>query len=285
MGKISGFIVENWKKKILRLPIEDSFGYNPEEGVIAVADGVTRDCLNETEAVKSGSGVWNLFWHYPKKRNPASMASQTFCDDFVNEVSRGNKTPNEIKQAFENANQSIRRMNKHFGITPETVDYLVNDYGGCVAAGTAERDETGQKIISYGFITDCGVALFDRDGNLKINKTTSMDEIGKCVNSQPDFDWKNSDSRKFVRKVLRNNPKHDPSYGVLTGEDWGKIKPYLQTGEFEKKLGDKLVVYSDGLNSIIQTGEFSDLIRYNDFSGLQKLCRRKVKSEGTLVVS
>ena len=59
---------------------------------------------------------------------------------------------------------------------------------------------------------------------------------------------------------------------------------YVRTGEQEIKSGDYLLVYSDGLEPMIFSEDFRNKLNQEDIKGLAKLCKKKVKTEGTLIL-
>jgi len=95
--------------------------------------------------------------------------------------------------------------------------------------------------------------------------------------------WNQPEVRARIRSHYRNNPKELHSFGVLTGED--SAMNYVRTGEQEIKPGHYLLTYTDGLEPIIFSGDFSDRLRHNDLKGINILCRKKVKSEGALILT
>lgn len=75
--------------------------------------------------------------------------------------------------------------------------------------------------------------------------------------------------------------------GILNGMP--QALKYVRTGNQEIKPGEYLLVYTDGLEEVIFRnhkdiqGRVVDFLRKKDFKNLEKFCRRKVYSEGTLV--
>ncbi len=58
---------------------------------------------------------------------------------------------------------------------------------------------------------------------------------------------------------------------------------YIRTGTLEQKAGEHLFVYTDGLEPIIFSDECSEKLKHNDTKGIEKLCEKKVKTEGTII--
>ena len=95
--------------------------------------------------------------------------------------------------------------------------------------------------------------------------------------------WRDSEFRKTVREKFRNKPDNPNSYGVLTGESAANY--YVNIGRMEVKPKEHIIVFTDGLEKIINSGEFIDEIKQGNFSGMLNVCKKRVKSEGTLVYS
>ena len=130
---MKGFTAKNWKKKLVRFPTEDSFSFDHTDGIISVADGVTRDCKNGAVAIASLKGAKDIFLHYPRP-SPAKITSEIFTKTFqtiLRDYYRINRNEEAIRNAFEEANSKIKEWNQNN--IPNT-DYLVNDFAGCVAA-------------------------------------------------------------------------------------------------------------------------------------------------------
>ena len=277
---MEGFTAVNLKKKLVRFPREDSFSINIREGIISVADGITRDCENGAAARGGLKGAKDIFLHYPRP-SPAEIASDIFVETFplvLKDYFKINRDEIAIRNAFEEANNRVKLWNQKHIPNP---DYLVNDFAGCVAAGTSKLSD----IISFGYLTDSGVAIFDAKGNLKFRtENQGPDKFDKYIwedERLKNIDWSNPEARKIIRKNYRNNPQEEHSFGVLTGED--SAMSYVRTGTQELDYGDSLIVYTDGLEPIIFSGECADKLRQRDVKGLEQLCKQKVATEGTLV--
>lgn len=283
MNRINAFTVENWKHKFL--PREDAYRHS-ESGnfsVISVADGITRDPTNGTlPDVNKLSGKIRFRLGYPRP-SPAFYVASIFCKGFDSNLnlvhSQNNKIgEDQIFEAFRLSNQVIRNINGNFFPNP---DYLKNDLAGCVASGAVING----RDIFYGYIADCGFCVFDGKGDLKFKTVNegpnSKGSIDEDVFKKHGTSFELPEGRKIIRSLYRNNPAEPLSYGALTGET--SALEYIRTGHFELKEGDIPMVFTDGLEQVIQSGEFADRIRARDFTGIKKLCRRKVKTEGSLI--
>jgi len=273
---ITGFIVENLLHRILK-PVEDSYRFSQKRAIsLAVADGVTRDFIGGKPATRSfGSLLKFLLGYYPNP-SPAKEASDIFTLTFTQTNFSSRDSIEEVKMRFELANSNIRDYNKTNFPNP---NYLDRDLAGCTAAGAliSNRD------VFYGFICDCGIAFFDEKGNL-VEKTKPEMFSGKSL--IPSFNWSNPNHRILWRSDYRNNPSNPNSFGVLTGEP--KALTYLRTNYHELKDKELIILYTDGLENILQEGKFRDNLREGasrkDFSQLRRFCRKRVSSEGTAII-
>lgn len=275
-----GFIATNRKKKIALLPTEDSFSIDSKNGILAVADGVTRDPYQFLPNMKTLRGKIKFSWGYPRP-SPAKIASDIFTQTFplvLRDYDLANRDENAIKTAFEETNKRIGKWNTQNMQNP---DYVLRDFAGCVASGT----QLNNGLVYLGFLTDCGVAIFDEKGNLKFRtENQGPDKYDKYIwqdGRLQEIDWRNPEARRIVRIDYRNNPIEEHSFGVLTGEE--TAMNYVRTATQEIKPEEHLIVYTDGLEPIIFSDEFAEKLKQRDIEGLEKLCKKGVKTEGTLI--
>jgi len=268
---ITGFNVESKEHKRFHIPIEDSYGFDSKKVILAVADGVTRDPVEVLPKTKEE------FAKYYPKISPARKASDIFVKRFL-KIENGSQIA--IKLAFKDTNDEIRRWNKLHIPKP---DYAVQDLAGCVASGAVI---IGTKFY-YGFICDCGIAVFDADGKLKFRtENEGPEKYDKYIWSEirkrfgKGADWKIPEIRREIRRNYRNNPKN-PSFGVLTGQ--ASAMKYVRIGSGRLNEGDILIVYTDGLEHAIYSDAFSHKIAERGFKGLKRLCQDNVRTEGSLV--
>jgi hypothetical protein len=273
---ITGFTVKNW----LNLkPNEDSFLYSEDEKIIAVADGITRDPRNMPILPGSKLNLWawyKFFKNYPNP-SPAESAADLFCDIAVETmIISEEKNEKAMSHCFELANRAMRMKNLRDNPNP---DYLENDYHACVAAiATLERD-----ILSWGYIADCGICVYNKDGDMT-NETKNEGPSKKLKDflKENGISFRKPDGRRFVRRDCRNNIANKLAYGALTGES--VAMHYVRTGQWVIEPGDSIVVHSDGLEHVLKDGKFIDKIRQRDIEGIRKVCQKNVKTEGTAVI-
>lgn len=270
---MKGFTIHNIPER----PLEDFYLIDKNKRVISVADGVTRDW---DETLRK-----DMISQYPNP-SPAEISAKLFCIEFQSYLSNKEQvSEREIRNAFEKANKKIGEWNRLNNPNP---DYALKDLAGCVASGIVESED----IVYYGFLTDCGVAVFDKNGDLRFRTEnqgpSKFDEYIWRDERLQNQQWTNPEVRRIIRRDYRNNPKENHSFGVLTGEE--SALNYVRTGSIKLQNGDYVLVYSDGVENIIfddkgkPNNYFKELLRKDDFEGLERLCKQKVKTEGTLVI-
>lgn len=282
---IKGFTVHNWKAKLIRFPSEESYNFDSEGKILSVADGITRDCVNGAVADTSRRGLTNIFLHYPRP-SPAKIVADIFTKTFYEFLSNlGANSPLIIDETFRLANERIRDFN--LGNFPKT-NYLDKDLAGCTTSGVFREGE----VIHWGYIADCGVAVIDKNGNLKFK--TEDEGPSKFYTQRWEDErlkglkWKDDEARLITRRDYRNNLENEFSYGVLTGEE--SAMDYVKTGSQEINSKDFVLVYSDGIAEFIFKkdgdidGTFIDSVRKRDGS-LERLCKEKIRTEGSLIIS
>lgn len=320
MTRTYGIMGENWaiRKNLLlglsplvRFPREDAFAFDNLEEIAAAGDGVTRDCYNGRAAAGRLRGFFDINLYYPRNPDPAQIAATTGVRKYIElmrDIAIRNRDGKAMKRTILDVNWIIGEEGKKLGLNPKTVDYLVNDFPGTALAATAVREHAGKRVLTVGHICDCGVAVFDENGNLITSTPDEGPERSKEFNyklnlrvnrlleaeGHTNFSWQNSRKRQITRSGFRNNPKELFSYGVLTGEPDKKIEPYIKTEECELHPGFKVVCYTDGAAPImfnetapgkrVANERFADLLRKGDEKGLSKILNKKVRSEGTIVV-
>lgn len=283
--------IHNWKAKLIRFPQEDfsligkTSIKETEEIVLSIADGVTKDCKNGEVADKSLKGLKNIAMHYPNP-SPAFFAAHTFCYTITSQLSNilNPPEPTDIKNSFKLANNYIKNLWPF-----SEIDFLANDYPGCTAATCVYDKETN--LISWGFISDCGLALFDANGNLK-ERTPNQGPHSKEKNSflekvvKIHGGWTNSEARKQIRSMYRNNPYHEAGFGVLTGQP--EALKFVNVGTWNAKPGDHLFLYTDGMENTIYSPNSVQILKQDraeeqTFKHLVKLGKKEVKTEGTII--
>jgi len=280
---------KNFWDKIAGHPTEDSYNYYQDyfKKIMTVADGVTRDPKEILPDTSKLFGKLAFAFNYPNP-SPAKIVADMFTRDFINYARFFIEDPSQatiltdlVRDSFEKCNNSsILRHNLTNFRSP---DYVTKDLAGCVAAGAIRINGK----VNWGFISDCGAAIFNEKGDL----TFKTEDEGPAKHDEyiwqdkrlKNLDWKNPNARRIIRRDYRNNSNQPYSFGVLTGER--NAMPYIKTGIEEIKPNDFLVLYTDGLEPVLHLGQFSDNLRKKDFRRLKRLCDKNVQTEGTLVVN
>lgn len=280
--KIVAFTKKNPKHKQLNYPKEDSFKYHrngDDEILVAVADGITRDpkgiekypdINDDEEIVKKASE------NYPRP-SPAKKAADLFCRSFINYMKKIKLQKNSIRGALGYSNKEICKLNEGL-----EVDYLENDFWACVGVAGAIKEN----ILYYGYVADCGVCVFDKNGKLKFKTKNegpnSNGDIDGDIVKKYKIHSKFPAGRKIIRSRYRNNSKNPLSYGAFTGEE--KVLDFIRTGEIYLDGGDLIVFYSDGMPSIIFSENFNIFEYFDDLKEYVDKNADKIDGgEGTLV--
>jgi len=249
--KIIAFTKHNPNYKEFNRPKEDSFKYYSGKNriIVAIADGITRDLINGK---------------YPNP-SPAKKAADIFCKSFLE------------KQDFEYCNKNIAELNKSL-----KVDYLENDFAACVAVGGIIENNK----LKYGFITDCGVSIFDEKGKLRFGTENegpnSKGSIGEDVRKKYNSSFQEDKGRRIIRSKYRNNLSEPLAYGALTGEK--VAMNYVRTGEQKVMKGDYIIFYSDGFYPILFSNKFNISKEFNKLENYFDRISDKIDGgEGTLV--
>ncbi len=269
-----GFTFRNWKAKLAGFPQEDSYARGSsavkQKDIACVADGVTRDFIDGSVVTKNLGGLLK-FWtgKYPKY---AQRASQICVKNFMN------------TESLIEANKAIADYNSK---TFENIDYLGNDFAGCTAAGIVEEEG----ILDYQFIADSGIAIFEKNGDLKFKTPcegpNSEGSIDEEVRRKYNSGFNELKGRAIIRSKYRNNPEEPLAYGVLTGEK--NAENYIRKGTEKINEKDFVLLYTDGVEEIIfkgnePNGDFAKLLKENNYDSIENFCKERVATEGTLIV-
>lgn len=278
---MKGIKTRNWKKKMFGVPFEDAYRIDSEEVIMAVANGITRDCKNGKDLRNDIWGIKDAILHYPQV-SPAADASSIFCDASIGYVIFPERQNCQgILNAFESANEKIRKFQE---LQIPEIDYLANDFPGCTAALAVINPEGN--TLSYGYICNSGIAIFNKNGGLKFktpNEGPNEGRVGRELEVivQKNGGWHNPEARKLIRSQYRNNPHKNLSFGVLTGEP--EAMTYVKTGEQSLEKGDHVFVYTPGLVNGIFSEETHTKLRRGDIEGARAMATNYVGSEGVLV--
>lgn len=267
---IHGFTIQNWKKRLAGFPREDSYDFDVRKNIACVADQVTRDFIDGNVATPNLKGLASAL----TGKYPHYHSADIFTEIYM-------KT-----RSFGKANDAIWSYNKEKGLVP--TDYLAKDLAGCTAAGVFEEDD----FLHWQFICDAGIAIVNKKGELKFK---TPDEGPHSKEKNPYLErilkqhggFANSEGRVILRSKYRNVPNEKSAYGVLTGEK--ESMSYVKTGKEKIDLGDYILLYTDGIGEIIfdENGlipDFSVSLKRNNILQMETFCKKRVFSEGTLVI-
>lgn len=246
------------------MPAEDAFLI--DDRIFCVADGVTRDPISPKDF--TDRSVEEILEKYPNPSG-AKLAADVFCENFT-KLLKAEKRKNikNVKNAFIWGNKAIAQLNKNH---IKKVDYLVNDYFGCVASGGVVKN----KKLYWGAICDCGIRVYGKSGKIKFKTSNWMKTFEIYENKyirKKNFDWGLPKYRKLIRSEYRNNIKKNfnnklISFGVLTGEK--EAEYFMKFGEVNLTKGDLIVFYTDGFENTVKHSRFFDVI-YNSSGDVTK---------------
>lgn len=269
---IFAFTKHNPKYTHFNHPEEDSFDYLIEKDkiIVAVADGITRDPIGIKDFPENPDKetIKKLMESYPKP-SPAKKAADTFCKTFLK-----SKNSEKILEIFKEGNNQIKKINQNLN-----VDYLENDFAACVASGGIIKNNK----LYYGFITDCGVCVYNSKFELIFRTpdegpSKEIDKEAKRLGKN----WNQAEWRAKVRSYYRNNPSNPLCYGALTGES--SALKFIKTGETNVEKGNIIIFYSDGMAPLLYSEEIHKISNSKDFKKyLENNLEKMQGSEGTIV--
>lgn len=231
---------ENIKTINCNFPLEDQ--YYATDNLAVVADGITRDPIGVNDISKIS--FEELIKLYPRPSG-AQMASEAIADSFKNFCG-------DLKEQLIIANKRVKKLNDKF-IT--NCDYLQNDYYGSVASCVYIENN----ILYYAYICDCGVIVYDKNGNIKFQTEDDKELYSDPYINKIGIPWHLPEARVIVRRDYRNNLKNIQddkcvSYGAITGEE--SAISFIKTGSLKLEFGDIIIVYSDGFVNFLREKSF-----------------------------
>ncbi len=249
---------ENIKTLNCDFPIEDS--YYADDCFAIVADGITRDPIGISDLYSVPFEELKRLYPRPSGGELAARELTNFATKYIKDLDIKSNSEQAMRNLLIEGNQSIKGLNDRF---IPMCDYLQNDYYGTVAACATIIDNQ----LYYAYICDCGVIVYDKDGNVKFQT-----EDDKALYSDPYINkigiaWNLPESRIIVRRDYRNNVNNIQdnqcvSYGALTGED--DAVSFIRSGCIKVDSTDTIVVYSDGFTSLLRRPDFIDLVIHFD---------------------
>ena len=256
------------KKYDKNFPREDQFFANQE--IAVVADGITRDPVG-IDFDKAAKNFQEAVMHYPRPSG-AMLAAKEVTNTFQN------KFQENLKETMILANENIRKLNEKYILK---CDYLQNDYYGTVASAAFIKNH----ILHYSYICDCGVIVYDKDGNKIFQTEDELEKITRPFLNTIPYPWTDDRSRIITRRDYRNNLEMISdgkcvSYGALTGEK--SAESFIREGTFALHDGDTVIVYSDGFFPFLDNPEFIQFILHFDALTFEKFVNQKAQENNSL---
>lgn len=257
---------ENVKKSNINFPVEDQYYTSDNEAI--VADGITRDPEGVDDI--SSCPLTTYIERYPKPSG-AELVAKAICASFP-------KTKGSLKERLVECNKEVKRINDKY---IKSCDYLTNDYYGAVASCVHIQNN----VLDYAYVCDCGVIVYDKNGNVKFQTIDDKEAISDPYISKNGFEWSIPKDRATVRKTYRNNINNIQdgkcvSFGALTGED--SFKYFIKTGQIKLEEGDRIVVHSDGFIDYLNEKDFIDIILDFDKEKFENYIKDKSSSNGNI---
>ncbi len=239
---------ENIKTKGINFPVEDQYYASDNEAI--VADGITRDPIGISDFSKTTKR--EFLEKYPRPSG-AELAAKEICRTFP-------ETKGSLVDRLIETNKSVKRLNDKYILE---CDYLENDYYGAVASCICIKDN----ILYYAYICDCGVIVYDKEGNIKFKTDDDKEIYSDPFVNNIGISWNLPEARKIVRSEYRNNINkvvdgNCISYGALTGEE--SAINFIRSGQLKIEEGDIIIIYSDGVTYYLNDKEFiNHIINFN----------------------
>ena len=116
-----------------------------------------------------------------------------------------------------------------------------------------------ETVLNYAYICDCGIIVYDRDGNIKFKSDDDKEIYSDKYIDGMGIPWQLPETRKIVRRDFKNNLSNIVdgkcvSYGTLTGEE--KAISFIREGSVALDNNDIVTVYSDGLSNYLKEASF-----------------------------
>ena len=267
MGDASMLIYKNTFDNIksigIDFPTEDQYYASDNEAV--VADGITRDPIGISDLSKCS--IKEFVDNYPRPSG-AELAAREVCDSFSH-------SSGSLKERLIIANKDVKELNNKY---LDKCDYLENDYYGTVASCISIKDDK----LNYAYICDCGVIVYDKDGNIKFKTEDDKELYSDPYINKIGIPWNLPEARKIVRSEYRNNLNNVVdgkcvSYGALTGEE--DAIHFIKEGNIHLDNDDTIVVYSDGLSNYLNDKEFINLLLNFDKDNFEDFIEKKSKED------
>ncbi len=243
--------------KFNKKPNEDYFLVSSKYPIFVIGDGVTQSLFEDGK------------YAYPAG---ARVASQIFCHSVLEYIEKNFEPKKEIiEKAFDFANERIWQLNLVEGMV-EKLDYDIYDLFDTVGVTAFLINSQ----LFYGFVGDCGLAIFDKNNFLKFEtKDLVLPAKERAKRKYPN--WEKIPKRertKIMHKEFRNCPS-GLGYGSFTGEKG--VKKYYRIDKKILKEKDLVVLFSDGFREYLKFPEFVEILRKGDKKSLEEFSFKKAK--------
>jgi len=244
-----------YKPLTLHLPSVKAPNKHPNEDFVLVKDGIFGIFDGVTLAHQDP---------YPDP-SPAAEAAKIGAKAVVGNIEQnrgGTEGLRLIRESFTLANKQIRELNNRLGVTPETIDYLNKQYAAAVGCFGFVKDA----IFYFGQLNDCGVAVFDQQGNQELDFVENQQPLIKYLQEARKrglFEPGSKEEHIHVRSQIVNNKEiafagEYINFGVMTGEE--NAGQFLRIGAFNLHQNQIAVFYSDGFSPFIYDSRFVNLL-------------------------
>ncbi len=250
--------------KYHKKPVAEDY-FKVENNIFCVADGVTRDSVDE-QAVpypETKQEVEEWIEKYPKPSG-AYEAAKICAENFVMYLSKFKAeeiTTEIVSKVIKKVNHDILEINKG-----RKINYLKDDLYCCEAVGGII---VGNKLYCFS-IGDCHITVFSKERKIlfttKNNHKQFEDYLNDIYIKHHKFDWNNPEDRIMVRRDYRNNPDQkyrgkDVSFGALSGEK--EAEYYIDVYEVDLDKAQYICAYSDGCEPIFDNDQKIEKILNN----------------------
>jgi len=245
--------------KFDRKPNEDFYLISEKLPIFVIADGVTQS-------------------HFPTGEYAFPAGAQTtakiFCYkvlEFLEKNFENKNFQDLIENTFNLANQKIKEFNIAEGIN-KRLNYLEYDWFDCVGiAGFIIKNN-----LYYGYVGDCGLALFDKNNRLKFQtKDMVIPAIERAKKIYKNWESFPIEKRVLIMRKEFRNRIDGKGYGSFTGKEG--VKKYYKIGSKNLKEKDLIIFYSDGFLNYLKFPDFIEILRKQDKKSLDKFTIQKAK--------
>lgn len=154
------------------------------------------------------------------------------------------------------ANENIAQLNKDLSCESNFKNWV---------GATAVCTHIKKDILFYSFIGNCGIAIFDNEGNLKFK---TINDVSNII---IDKKSKETGCKKFVKKLFTKPSEERKAaqmyHGMLTGKS--AVEAFMNTGVIRLKQGDIVVLYNNGFSKLLDLPEFGksllNIANFEDF--------------------